>query len=143
MQSKTIEILLAPEVHVKFGARKIAIKECSSLELLNFVELVTAKAGSVVVADGKGKIKLDVSKLAQAVQVTRELLEVLVASCTDLHPEEALKLPPRVLTQIIGAALELNITKEFLDAGKAVGAHIEAVMGEAPKSTPSAGSTKR
>lgn len=154
MNDKIIEILAAEPRIINYLGQDILVREVEWPDLFRFVELLSSKASSMIKlgADGKpqldlikispgGNAELDLAGLTNMIRSSEELVQMLLKISTDIP--EGMKLPGRVMFKVIEVALEVNITEEFLAAGKSMAARITAALsGQAKiKSEPSSKSS--
>lgn len=137
--SKTIQILIAEPTIVKFGDREIPVHEISWLDLLAIAEQLSELLAGQVQFDSEGQLKLalNIAQLGDMIGRSATLTNRLLTAATNLSAEEVQKLPPRVALRLLDVALEVNLTEEFLDAGKGLAARLGAALGGPAKSAAS------
>lgn len=130
MASSVFAILVPQPLVIQYGEIEIQIREIAHPNLFAFLELVSAKATALMVADQHrpGKVIFDFSKLPDLVRGSRELSESLLAYTTDVKQDVLKTLPSRVVVILLDKALELNLTEEFIGAGKSLVSRLSAVM---------------
>jgi hypothetical protein len=131
MSSKTIEILAAAPLIVKTPTGDIAVHELTWLELLGFVEKLSASAGQFIEQGENGPV-LNLAKLADIVRKSGELIADLVSKSARLHPDKIASLSPRAVLAIADAALQINATPELFAAGNAVAGRFAQVLRPVP-----------
>ncbi len=137
--TKTIEILAAEPRIIKYAGQDILVREVEWPDLFRFLELLASKASGMIKlgADGKpaldlikvtpeGRAELDLSGLPALIRSSEELVQLLLNISTDIPA--GMKIPGRVMFKLIEVALEVNITEEFLAAGKSMAARVAAAL---------------
>ncbi len=130
MSSKTTEILeiLAAEPRiVKTPQGDITVHELTWVEMLGFVEKLSASA-SQFIEQGENGLVLNLGKLADIVSKSGELISDLVRMSTRLHHDKVAALSPRAALALANVALEVNATPELFAAGNAVAARFAQVL---------------
>jgi hypothetical protein len=130
--SNTIEILTAAPRKVKLADKEILVHEVSWLDLMRFAEALSTRAAGLLKFDEAGGLKMDIETLPALIASSRELSEQLLGIATNLDGEAIAQMPASAALRVIDIALEVNLTPEFLDAGKAVAARVVAAMARRP-----------
>ncbi len=128
----SIQILLSEPLVVEIGAQRVEIRELTWLQLLSFMEKLAVSAARFFAVEG-GALRVSTEDIASLVRGSDELSAELLAGSTGLDRAALGALPARAVIVLLEKALEVNLSAEFLAAGKALAARLrDAVPGLAP-----------